>query len=789
MKLRSLVPLMAVGLATGWFGPAVAAPDFLHQSQPVRLEPFPGSPLKLNPPTFRWPAEDLPGSVHEIELARDPSFAGAERATTGDFFYRLPQPLAPGRWSWRVRRTAPTAGVWSQPETFEISPELPRWPLGSWAEWLARVPADHPRVYLKRADVPTFRARVARLGAELEPWAEEVRRHLEEPFSMESWQSQVPPGADPFDDRSPARKKLVWASKGAAHAAAEPALEGAWMWFATGDAWYLERVKARALLLASFDPDGFISDRNTGHDRGNVDFGNATIVHHLGVIYDLMHDQFTPEERARLRTAIAARAAPIFAKMRRAPLELMRAHAWQHGFFDAVVGALAIRGEEPRADEWVALALRSFVSLYPWYGGGDGGSQEGPRYFHGAAMLASLNTLDVFRAAFDLRLEEYNPWFRSNPYFLLYSYPPGSLQTQLGDSNPGHYDEGDDRRTPGGKARLAARRMAVVYGNGYLTSYAAGLPDNRSNYTLSEFLRWSLPELPPARPLAGLPDARLFADVGTVFMHSRIAEPEENVRLIFHASPYGGQGHAHADQNSFHVIAYNEHLLLDSGYYTPTGDPHREEWYVRTMAHNTILVDGTGQQWGGTKGYGVVDHFERNADWVYCVGHAAQAYREAPLERFDRHVVWLKGGEVETYVIIDDLVAAGGTPRRFDWLLHAAREMKLDAATGTVLAAGGKGEATVRFLAPAGLAFHQDDKFNVPAVYWRRGQNFVLPNQWHFKASTAPVPRTRFVAVIQVAKPGVAKPVARAVAGGVEVAGWRVGLPEGETRLSIERLP
>ena len=75
--------------------------------------------------------------------------------------------------------------------------------------------------------------------------------------------------------------------------------------------------------------------------------------------------------------------------------------------------------------------------------------------------------------------------------------------------------------------------------------------------------------------------------------HSRLADPEESVRFIFHASPYGGQGHAHADQNSFHVIAYNEHLLLDSGWYTPTGDPHREEWYVRTMAHNTLLVDGT----------------------------------------------------------------------------------------------------------------------------------------------------------------------------------------------------
>src|SRR5690606_36108063 len=120
-------------------------------------------------------------------------------------------------------------------------------------------------------------------------------------------------------------------------------------------------------------------------------------------------------------------AAPMFAKMRRAPLELMRAHAGQHGFIDALVGALAIHRDEPRAEAWVELGFKSFVALYPWYGGDDGGSQEGPRYFHGAAMLASLNTLDVFRSAFGLKLEDHNPWFRNNPYFLLYSYPPDSL--------------------------------------------------------------------------------------------------------------------------------------------------------------------------------------------------------------------------------------------------------------------------------------------------------------------------------------------------------------------------
>jgi hypothetical protein len=119
----------------------------------------------------------------------------------------------------------------------------------------------------------------------------------------------------------------------------------------------------------------------------------------------------------------------------------------------------------------------------------------------------------------------------------------------------------------------------------------------------------------------------LFKDIGAVYTHSAITQPDANVRLIFHSSPYGAHGHSHADQNSFHVIAYNEDLLLDSGYYTPTGDPHRQQWSVRTKAHNTILVDGEGQTWGDTTGYGTVSHFEQNTDRVYFTGSAATAYK------------------------------------------------------------------------------------------------------------------------------------------------------------------
>jgi len=106
-----------------------------------------------------------------------------------------------------------------------------------------------------------------------------------------------------------------------------------------------------------------------------------------------------------------------------------------------------------------------------------------------------------------------------------------------------------------------------------------------------------------------------------------------------------------------------------------------------------------------------------------------------------------------------------------------------------VLVTGEKGEAQVSFLEPAQLTFSQHDRFDVPAIYWRQGKNHPLPDQWHFKASTGASPQTRFVTVVQVSKRGVSKPAWRAVAGGVETGGWRVWLPEGKTRLQVEKLP
>ena len=766
-------------------------PAFVLQNEPKRPEPFRESRLQLNPPTFRWPVGTETAATYRIELARDPSFTHPRTELVHDLWFRPLEPLDAGVWYWRCRPETPQAGAWLGTESFEISADLARWPVPPWTELLARISSTHPRVYLHREELPALRANAQRLRAQLNPRVREVREKLAADFSLASYEARVPPGTNPKTEENLPRRSLIRASKSAAMDGATPAAEGAWLWVATGDRSFIEPVKRRALLLASFDPRGFITDRITSTDSANIDFGNALLVHDLGLIYDLLYDEFTAAERQQIRAAIVARAEPIFAKVRLSSQQLMRAHAWQHGFIDAMVGALAIYGEEPATVAWVESGLKAFVALYPWFGGNDGGSQEGTRYFHSQEMLPSLNTLDVFRASFNLRLEEGNPWFRANPYFLIYSFPPGGSFAGLGDSHSGPDDGNDYVPEPGGRARLAALHMAELYHNGHAAAYAAALPPDTTDFSVSEILRWSVAPTTVPTALTTLPAARAFRDIGAVYAHSALARPEDNVRLVFHSSPYGGHGHSHADQNSFHVIAYGEELLLDSGYYTAVdpATPHRLQWAVQTKAHNTILVDGLGQSWGDTRGYGRISHFEEHDDWVYMVGSAENAYPDAPLERFDRHLVWLRGANTQTYVIVDEIASANGVSRRFDWLLHAANRMDIDESARKITVHGVKGEASVALLEPSTLAFHQDDQFDAGAVYWQGGQTHPLPNQWHLRATPPAARGARFVAVVQVSRPGVAVAPLRPIAGGVEIAGWHVQLQPNEHLLYVQKLP
>ncbi len=511
------------------------------------------------------------------------------------------------------------------------------------------------------------------------------------------------------------------------------------MYQITGDDRYAAEVRRRALLIAALDPEGYTSHRVS-------DFANGTLTEALAYAYDYCHDYLTEDERAQIREALLARLM-IVAKAFRPSIEqrVNNAHAWQHTFLQFTAGCLVLYGEDEQATEWFEWATRAFVALYPWFGGAEGGSAECTSYFEGTNLPSSMDTRDLIFAATGIDLCE-NPWYRSNIYYTIYGHPPGHMRSQFGD-----HSRGPSSPQPHRTVLAATRHRAVIFQDPFAAAYATSSEaDLVTARGPRQAWQWLSPELPEPRPLSELPGARAFADIGTVFMHSAIDRPDANIAIEFKCSPYGSYGHGHADQNSFNLSAFNEPLFIDTGYYHSFADPHHNGWTRQTKAHNALLVDGLGQPIGDLRPFGQLIGFEQGDEYAWCAGEAAGAYVDVDLDRFTRHLLWLKP---DILLVYDQLEAP--EPHTWQLLLHAEREMAVDEQSRSVDAMGEKGSARAVILSAGDLSFSQHHEFDPPARKWRDDRKFDMPDQYHLTAATVEATTSaRLLTVIQVARAG-----------------------------------
>lgn len=147
--------------------------------------------------------------------------------------------------------------------------------------------------------------------------------------------------------------------------------------------------------------------------------------------------------------------------------------------------------------------------------------------------------------------------------------------------------------------------------------------------------------------------------------------------------------HWHAGKLGFHLWYWDEPLLLDSGV-SNYDDPLRDSWFVQAPAHNTILIDGTGDhapgQAAGARPRPAgsrIAHWESNLQYDWAVmEHTAFQGRAQPVT-WTRHFVLLKGVGC---LIVDRLESAGA--HDYTWLFHLPPGApEVDEARGSVFTA------------------------------------------------------------------------------------------------------
>lgn len=715
MNLRLALPLCVFGIVS-LHGAELRVANRPPAPDEVGYRPADGSTNTLNPPSFIWLHESR-AHTYDIEWAKNARFEPAE-ARDGIPWntYTHKAPLAPGtyHWRYRFRDAAGATSTWSVARSVTVLASATAFPMPDRVEQKQRVPAAHPRLFLRPEDVPGVRALA--FGREKQKF-DALRAEADK--LLRAGPTPEPEHLGSARDKN--NKEMVkywWPNRTQAEKACMEAETLAFVYLMTGDRKYGEAARKWVLHLASWNPDG------PTNFKLNCEAGKPMLFRPARA-YDWAWDMFTEEDRKQIQAITLRRVRD----------------AWESGEIGKGVGHLnrpfnshgnriwhkvgeagiAFLGEIPEAATWLDYAVNKFHSCYPIWADDDGGWHEGVSYWSGYMSKAAW-WLQVAESA--LKIDGLKkPFFAHVGDYPLYITPPGSPNSGFGDLS--------FRPPSTGSATFLEYHVRVrgAQPDGQQAAYWKWWMDEwktRQNGGIHGFLYAAkLASAPTAKAPTDLPTSKVFDGIGVASLHTSLVDSRDDVHFLMKSSPFGTQSHGHNPHNSFQLNAYGESLLTTCVYRDLHGSKFHYDWAHSTVAHNAVLVNGEGQikHTAAPHGRIVESSFTRELDYV-C-GEAPEAYGKK-LERFARRVAFAKGDQ-PIIVIYDDLVAR--EPATFQFMLHALKPFQMDEASSSLTVSQPKAGLVASYLSPVPLRFRQWDGFNPPP-------DREFPNQWHVEAGT-----------------------------------------------------
>lgn len=266
-------------------------------------------------------------------------------------------------------------------------------------------------------------------------------------------------------------------------------------------------------------------------------------------------------------------------------------------------------------------------------------------------------------------------WLRGLAYHLVYgtldAYGPGGKRTLLrgGDMPTG-------QAWPNKQYRPFVDSIARVYGDGVLAGWGEQLAQEWNlvggTGSYHPIHRYSLPyNLPldvPTRAPFDLPAGRIWAreDLGYVLTRSSFGA---GATLVGYRAGKWFTGHQHLDQGHLDLWRKGP-LLVDAGVYANWGTEHREAFYLRSVAHNTLLVHLDGEDFDEHPGSGVNVNDDGQRVHTYARGGCPQCMQS--VAEWRSHVgagLHFEAGRIDAFedgedytVVASDLTAAYNSP-------------------------------------------------------------------------------------------------------------------------------
>lgn len=387
--------------------------------------------------------------------------------------------------------------------------------------------------------------------------------------------------------------------------------------FAIAEAAFVYSIEHDPKVLAGLRRymDAAVSYKIWGYSwsKPNVDLAAGHLLYAMGLAYDLLYNELTPQERAKYRDCLAEHARPLYDYFAPKPGRTW-SYSQNHTFIPIAglaVASYALYGEVPEAQQWAALSRAIYDRVLKTYSK-DGYYFEGFEYWVFATPWI-IHYLDALRHATGEDLFD-QPGLRQTYLYAAHSLTPGGeMMFDFGDVFEGGVTrsrKGEDyeRSHPEGHFESNYNLLYDLAAR-FHSPEIQGVADwmKSQGHTGQEEwwdLVWRDPSLKSA-PMESIPTYHWFRDHDVAYWRSDWGK--NATAAAFKSGPAEGhaaadlkkqlpdwhfeQGHAHPDVNSFILWAHGAYLTGDSGY---AGVP-------KTIDHNTLLVDGHGQ---GTDGVG-----------------------------------------------------------------------------------------------------------------------------------------------------------------------------------------
>ena len=681
------------------------------------FRPAPASASPVNPPGFVWRPQR--GAVaYELECARDAAFTKAAYRVDGlKLNCHCPsRTFEPGTWYWRFRYKNPKGKLspWSGARSFTIGNGAVAFPLPTRKELLARIPRQHPRLFVRPEGLPRLRTLAQ---GELRPQFDQLITSCEKLLKNPPPTDEPPRYPKGIKRRGEEWRKIWWGNRVRTIKVLDGAATLAFTRLLGGKDEYGHLAKRLLLAAAAWDPKG--STSTLYNDEAGMPYA-----YYFARAYTFANDLLSEEEKAVCRKVMRTRGSQMYWHL--CPRHLWypyESHSNRAWHFLGEVG-IAFLGEIPEAADWVWFAMNVFTCVYPVWSDDDGGWHEGSNYWGGyisrftwwADVMRPATGIDAYR----------KPYFAKVGTYPIYLMPPGTVGGGFGDLTAHRRS----RHNVGVMTNFAVQAQNPHW-QWYVEAHAGPRPEG--GYV--GFVRGALPKV-EAKPPTGLPTSRCFRGTGQAALNTTLLDAKDNVEVIFKSSPFGTQSHGYEAQNAFLLYAFGERLLIRTGRRDMYGSVHHRDWMWHTKSVNSITVDGHSQFKRSHEAVGRILAFHTSRHFDYVAGEAGHAYGKA-LTRFTRHILFVK----PELIVVYDLLEAP-KPSHFEWRLHAPTKMAIG-GQDDIQVVNRKAACRVAFLAPSGLKLSLTDKFDPPP------RPRIKLVEWHLTAQTPrPAEQMQFVTVI-----------------------------------------